>query len=87
MTSTLTAEQVKNSRRLADIAQEALTERGYWQNVTIRSELLWIYRQLTEASRLALTSSETYGDSWAEAGTMTLRRYVALRKMIEHVET
>lgn len=80
-----TAEQRKASRRLLELAQEALDERQHWTNVTIRSELLWIHRQLTSAAHMALASSETYGDAWAEAGTLTIRKYIGLRKMIEHV--
>lgn len=82
---TITAEQVKTSRRLADLADETMQERQRWVNVTIRSELLWISRQLAEASRIALGSSEIYGDAWCEAGTLTLRKYVGARKLIETV--
>ena len=82
---TITADQIKNARRLNDLADEARHELHLWTDSTVRSELMHIARQLDEAGRRAITSSDIYGDAWCEAGTLTLRKYIGARKMIEHL--
>jgi hypothetical protein len=77
--------QLAGSRRLYDLADEVRAERELWRVRRIRVELDHIARQLEEAARAAITASDVWADAWAEAGVITLRRYIAQRKLIEHV--
>lgn len=83
--STLLTEQIENANRLNQISEQVLEERGRWANMKIRAELLHVAEQLQAAARIALHSSDTWGQAWSEAGLLTLSKYVVLRKMIEHV--
>lgn len=82
---TATAEQLSGARRLFDLAEDAAAERAHWTRSPIRHELDWIAKQLHEAGRIALTSSDIWADAWAEAGVITIRKYIGMRKLIEHI--
>lgn len=81
---TITADQLAGSDRLFALADEARQERKHWRESGVRHELDWIAKQLDEAGRMALTASNIWADSWAEAGVLTIRKYTGLRKLIEH---
>jgi hypothetical protein len=75
---------VKASRRLYELADEARTEREHWKSDGHRAELAHISDQLEHAARLALSSSEAWCDAWCEAGVLTIRKYKAQRLLIEN---
>lgn len=85
MSATLVdTDAVKASELLYTIAERMRAERKLWASAPIRLELEDAARQTDMAARHALTQTPLYGESFAHAAELTLRKYVGLRKFIEH---
>lgn len=87
MTTTVDTDVVKASELLYTIAEQMRAERRLWSSPMIRLELADAAMQVDLAARQALTQDPLYGESFAHAATLTLRKYVGLRKFIEHCTT
>lgn len=83
----LDVESVQAAELLYQIAERARGEATMWQAPGMRAELDYVAKQIEAAARWAITEKPVYGEAWAHAATLTLRKYTGLRKFIEHALT
>lgn len=83
----LDVESVEGAELLYQLAERARGEATLWKSPGVRAELDHVARQIDAAARWAITEKPVYGEAWAHAATLTLRKYTGLRKFIEHALT
>jgi predicted NACHT family NTPase len=79
------ADAIAASRLLGKIAEQYAEEIDKWASPELRGELTAAHSQIEQAERATLTEGALYGESFAHAATLTLRKYIGLRKFVEHL--
>ena len=80
------AEAVHEARLLHTIADQFALEKTRWKARTIQAELEEHQEQIEAAARhTAVTGDAVYGEAFAYAATLTLRKYSGLRTFLEHI--
>lgn len=80
----LETETLSSSRHLYQLADRMRAEAENWKPAQIKAELGAAANQIDSAARASLHEGPDYGDSWAYAGELTLRKYIGMRKFIQH---